>query len=390
MDETNILKIIGTVLLWLCMLIFGLLPIKLTNFRTNKTLLSLSNCFSGGLFIAIGLIHILPEARENLEGKMASEGEDVFPFSYVICLATFAFILFIDKVAFNNEDIADIDSKMPMDLHKSIFKQGNIENSVQDNFKELVSSKYKVALKLSALGNNKVCEHNDDDYHKIEEEEYEKQMNLVKSEIIDKEVVTIKSKSSNNKFHNIFDDEEDKKNKSLIVEEKDHKHEHTHSHGGDHHGHHHRMVTANDSFITAYILLLAMGIHGFFAGIAFGVAKTKTETLNMFIAMISHKWSEALTVGISFVSAEIGYKQSFYMLLFLSFITPIGILVGYLLSTMSDTIIGVALAVSSGTFIYISCAEIIIEEFAIARHKYLKFLFFIIGIVFIAFVGLLE
>ena len=44
-----------------------------------------------------------------------------------------------------------------------------------------------------------------------------------------------------------------------------------------------------------------MGIHGFFAGIAYGVTKDNTEAFNMFIALIAHKWSEALTIGISFV-----------------------------------------------------------------------------------------
>lgn len=389
METTNIYKLIGAFLLWLCMIIFGFLPLKLKDFRTNKTLLSLSNCFSGGLFIAIGLIHVLPEAHENLEGQKEKEGEEAFPLSFVICLASFSFILFIDKVIFNNEDLAEIDGNKPLDLTKSRLNN-NPGEDVHDNFKELVSSKYKVALKLSALEKIKSNEEIDDHYLRIGDEEEE-----VREEK-DEEAEPVRNNSNSNskRYHNIYDDEE----KETIVkfvepegekkEEKKNKDSHGHSHS--HHGHQHRAVTAKDSFLTAYILLMAMGIHGFFAGLAFGIAKTKGETINMFIAMISHKWSEALTVGISFVSAGINYNRCFWMIIFLSFITPLGVLLGYFLSSMSDKVVGVALAISAGTFIYISCAEIIIEEFSIAKNKYIKFFFYVVGIVFIVFVGMLE
>ena len=59
-----IIKIFGALSFLVCCLIFGILPLKIPTFRTNKRLLSFSNCFAGGLFIAIGLIHILPEAHE--------------------------------------------------------------------------------------------------------------------------------------------------------------------------------------------------------------------------------------------------------------------------------------------------------------------------------------
>ena len=60
-------KIIGAVLILVIVLIFGILPLKIPDFKTNKKLLSISNAFSGGLFIALGIIHILPEASESLE-----------------------------------------------------------------------------------------------------------------------------------------------------------------------------------------------------------------------------------------------------------------------------------------------------------------------------------
>lgn len=52
--------------------------------------------------------------------------------------------------------------------------------------------------------------------------------------------------------------------------------------------------------------------------------------------------------------------------------------------------IGIANAVSAGTFLYISCGEIIVEEFAIAKNKFIKFFAYCLGILFISFLGKIE
>ena len=47
--------------------IFGLIPKRVEAFKENKLVLALSDGFSGWLFLAVGLIHLLPEANENFE-----------------------------------------------------------------------------------------------------------------------------------------------------------------------------------------------------------------------------------------------------------------------------------------------------------------------------------
>ena len=88
--------------------------------------------------------------------------------------------------------------------------------------------------------------------------------------------------------------------------------------------------------MSAYLLLLAMGIHSFFEGVAFGVTSTNGELINMFIAIISHKWSDALVVGISFVTADIDVKSATRYMIFYSFITPIGVVVGQFITAMNN------------------------------------------------------
>ena len=69
------------------------------------------------------------------------------------------------------------------------------------------------------------------------------------------------------------------------------------------------------------------------------------------------------------------------MLLFSSF-TPVGILFGMFLLESSALVEGFFLAVSAGTFLYISASEVIVEEFSITKYKYEKFILFLSGAIF--------
>jgi zinc transporter 1/2/3 len=42
-------------------LIMGMIPIKSKTFRESPRILGVANAFSGGVFLAIALMHILPE-----------------------------------------------------------------------------------------------------------------------------------------------------------------------------------------------------------------------------------------------------------------------------------------------------------------------------------------
>ena len=73
------------------------------------------------------------------------------------------------------------------------------------------------------------------------------------------------------------------------------------------------------------------------------------------------------------------------------FITPLGILLGSLLRSLNNEFItGIAKALSAGTFLYIACSEIIVEEFSISKYKGIKYMFYLLGIIFVICLGFLE
>lgn len=70
------------------------------------------------------------------------------------------------------------------------------------------------------------------------------------------------------------------------------------------------------------------------------------------------------------------------MMFLFSIFTPIGIFAGMILLEKSALIEGIFLAISAGTFLYISASEVIVEEFSITKYRYEKFLLFLTGAIF--------
>ena len=87
---------------------FGLLPIFFAKYR-QTTILNYANPFAGGIFIGIGLFHLLPDASFDFEQYYNSkEGSTVFfkgfPMSYFIAFLSYSLILYLEKVAFSTDE----------------------------------------------------------------------------------------------------------------------------------------------------------------------------------------------------------------------------------------------------------------------------------------------
>jgi solute carrier family 39 (zinc transporter), member 1/2/3 len=62
---TTIMKLkIAMIVILFCIVYLGLIPAYSKFFRSSKVILSLLNCFAGGVFLAMAFIHILPESAE--------------------------------------------------------------------------------------------------------------------------------------------------------------------------------------------------------------------------------------------------------------------------------------------------------------------------------------
>lgn len=79
--------------------------------------------------------------------------------------------------------------------------------------------------------------------------------------------------------------------------------------------------------------MFALSFHGFFEGIAVGLAQNYLEMFNLALSIALHKWAEALTLAVSFQKNNLDKRESIYMLLFFACTTPIGTLLGLIISS---------------------------------------------------------
>ena len=74
--------------------------------RESPKILGVANSFASGVFIAIALVHILPEEAELWEEINPGS---VFPLPYFLMFVGYTLILIIDKVLFDTHALFDHD-----------------------------------------------------------------------------------------------------------------------------------------------------------------------------------------------------------------------------------------------------------------------------------------
>ena len=62
-----LIKILCMIVMFILIIVMGSLPLRMRAFKSNKVVLAFAAAFSGGLFLSVGLYHLLPEAVENFE-----------------------------------------------------------------------------------------------------------------------------------------------------------------------------------------------------------------------------------------------------------------------------------------------------------------------------------
>lgn len=320
MDLTLKIKIISIPSLFLLCFLFGIFPYIIKKCRMNNAFLSYANTFSGGLFFGIGIFHLLSEGVEKL-----SKYSDL-PIPYFLASLGYSFILFIQKVIFgylvpNAENYLKKDEKQQMSLEYN-FETHNFEEEDENEENENIDGKNNQNdIKLNLL---------------IQKEDNNQ----------------IDANCSTNTTRTTTADSIELK----ILQKKK---------------------------LSGFIMLLALSIHGLFECLALGIQNNSKNTLFLFIALMIHKWAEAFSLGIFFVQAKLAKKNYYLLIIFFAIIGPIGVLLGIILSkTANEFIEGVFLCISTGTFLYVACSEVIVEEFSTPDKRYLKFFLYLMGTIF--------
>ena len=159
--------------------------------------------------------------------------------------------------------------------------------------------------------------------------------------------------------------------KAAKTEEKDAEGEGDH----EHHDHHDHKVSKR----TAVVLVLALGFHALFEGVAFGLMTEITKAGQLALGVVIHKGAEAISLGGALTKTGFSLCEVAALIFLFSILTPIGGIAGLIFADTSIIVDTVFMAIAGGTFIYVSCSEMVVQEFDKGGYTWLKMLLVVLG-----------
>lgn len=332
----------------------GLAPIWLLSYfkatfinkeRRNRLdrCLSLMNCFVGGVFISTTLLHLLPEAREATEkylNKLDIDADE-FAVTEFTVLMGFFIIMFLEHFVM-----------VLIHKHKA-------EQTKED--------------KMGIVAGDIVAEHT------ARPSSVEIVDDGVEGEQGSKHRLRTLSRSGSLALHGQYQIKEDE-----CQEDKAH-------------GHSHGISPDELASLRSFMLLLAIGIHTIFEGLAIGLQHSANIVWNLFIAIIIHKLIIVFSLGFNFAENLKHKRNAILFIVIFATLSPIGIAIGTGLvggdpdgeSVALDVINGMLQGISTGTLLYCSFFEILMGEVG-SEHSLLKVLLVMLGFVLMTLLQLFN
>ncbi|CAL8464539.1 g4074 [Coccomyxa elongata] len=139
-------------------------------------------------------------------------------------------------------------------------------------------------------------------------------------------------------------------------------------------------AVATVSFLTAALMGVALCFHSVLEGMAMGAQANIVDSVHIFIAIAAHKGLAAYALGSSVVDSQASMRKFWTVIGFFASATPVGILLGVLLSSVSNSDAAASVsALASGTFLYVAFMEVIPKELAVPSHRTSKLVMLMSG-----------
>ena len=266
--ELLAVKVVAIVVLLGLAALGGILPLRVSQFAQAEKWFSLSNAFAGGLFLSVGMIHLVGEADE---GFVEAGVHDIYPFGLLLATVAFLAVLLLETVIAGGEDDGE----------------------------------------RAEVGGTAVP-------------------------------VDVESRSG--------------------------------------------------AALRARLLVILLSIHSLIAGMAIGAEKAVAPTIAILIAIVAHKGPEGYALGLSLYEAGRERADLIRTVLLYSVMTPIGIVIGTVLSELltGDTEVlveSVFDGVAGGTFLYIATFGILKEEYSKPHYRWPKYFMTALAVALIALVS---
>ena len=369
------IKLVGTLILFLLSMIFGALPLKLQRSvdmenegsgSKRKLLISLSNCFAGGVFFSTVILDLFPDVRGKMEEALSLvDIKTDFPLGDFIIGFGFIFMLILEQLvenACNSSSFLDHGhshgSKGRKHKGYSAKDSNNVFENDPDEAQHLLADEIPddtgpsvmqsagpLDVKKSvAIGPSTILSGNSITYSDESEDDFEKSYNSVVSK--------------NGTHHHV---RKLRRTKSLAS-----------------------VQSVRTSNFRLYMMVFAISLHSLFEGLSVGLLVKTQVLLQILIALLIHKSIIAFSIGVQLVDADLATKVVLICLAIFAIMAPLGVGLGMLLLNSLNSIVktfmsGVLQGIATGTFLYVTFFEVLPHELNIEDKKLIKICFVLIG-----------
>ncbi|XP_054285377.1 zinc transporter ZIP1-like [Macrosteles quadrilineatus] len=137
------------------------------------------------------------------------------------------------------------------------------------------------------------------------------------------------------------------------------------------------------SHLRSVLLLATLSIHSVFEGLAIGLQTDLDSVLNIFVAVMVHKVIVSFSVGLSLLQSQLRLVAVVALDVLFALMSPLGMVVGLYVDTLHSVrqqlFSGMLQGIACGTFLYITCFEVLPRELSQGRDRLLKLLLLIVG-----------
>lgn len=357
--KVEVVKVLILLALLIITLSLGSIPIILMKiFRRGsenlhkqlfyKRTLSFLSCFAAGVFLATGILDLLPSVRNDLGTVL--NGMDIitfFPVAEFVMMFGLFLILIIEQivVSVKEKDFQEGSARTPL-LASSSNGPTNHDNTdarhvYRRAFSHSVTSDHSIAGIRDEPLQGSGCYTEDHSFeHHSRQQTYH-----------------------HNRCHH-EDREQD-------LDE-------------DETAHIHALPEHEHSRLRSLLLITALSLHSIFEGLAVGLQKKSEDVIGIFAALVVHKSVLSFSLGMNLVQSKLTHAGVFRSVLFFSLTAPVGVGIGLAITDLWDSNIstlvqGILTGIACGTFLYVTFFEVLPAEFNCPDVRLLKVLFLLLG-----------
>lgn len=353
MDITTV-KVLVLVALFIMTLCLGILPVILekifrkksdteTNKSRYKNILSFLSCFAAGVFLATGVLDLLPSARLDIGTTLNSlEIFTSFPLAEFIMMLGLFIVLIVEQIVLTAKEnhVTEVTARTPL-------------LSQEDVPRKLYS--HSVTSEQSSIGY-------------INDEPF---TSSFPGPVTRRYCDSCDERISVGRSDSVVETTENHRPDDDILPE-----------------HHH-------SSLRSLLLITALSLHSVFEGLAVGLQGKEEQVVAIFSALLIHKSILSFCLGMNLIQSNLSRGGVIRAIFFFSLTSPIGIGVGIGITDLWDSkysllVQGILTGVACGTFLYVTFFEVLPSEFNTCEHRLLKVLFLLLGFATVTGVLLLH